>query len=235
MGNTDPAICDKYVTDLLNISRAIASEYLLEDILKLIVLVAGKFTGADTCSLWLVDQAKGDVLRLAATLGIDRNRVENPTLKMGEGVVGHVAQIKGLMAVENVLNEPRFKEKKMAERHSLVSMLSAPMLTEENEVAGVMNCFTCKAHRLAENEIALFENLANQASIVVQRAERMVRARVIEEELETVKKIEQAKRIVMERKNLAGVTAFGWLQKTSVDACKSMRETAEAILLAHRP
>jgi two-component system, response regulator PdtaR len=234
MDGTGPAVCGKYVDRLLDISRAIASEYLLDDLLKLVVLVAAKYVGVDICSLWLVDSAKGDELRLAATQALEKEYVENRTLKMGEGVVGRVALLKKAMAVENVLEEPCFKEKKMAERLSLVSMLSVPMLGEKNGILGVMTCFTCAPHRFAESEIALFQSVADRASVVVRSAERMVSARVIEEELETLKKIEQAKRIVMERKKLEDGTAFGWLQKASADSCKSMRETAEAVLLAHR-
>ncbi len=234
MDGTGSALCGKYVTNLLDIGRAIANEYLLDDLLKLVVLVATKYIGVDACSLWLLDRERGDVLRLAATQAMDMEHVRNRTLKMGEDVVGRVAILKQAMVVENILKDPAFKEKEMAEKLSLVSMLSVPMLAEANEIAGVMNVFACSPRRFSESEIALFQGVANQASVVVRSAERIVRARVIEEELETLKKIEQAKKIVMERKNLEGGTAFGWLQKTSKDACKSMRETAEAVLLAHR-
>ena len=145
----------------------------------------------------------GDTLRLASAQGIDKDRFENRTLRMGDGVAGRVAAERRFMAVENVLGDPLFKEKKMAKRLSIVSMLSVPMLIHENEVAGVMDFFTCKPRRFTEAEALSLSSVANGAATAVRSADRMVRVRVVEEELKNLRKIEEAKTIVMRRKSLA--------------------------------
>ena len=227
---------DNHVKSLLAIGSAIASEYLLDELLKLVVLAGARFNGCEKCSLWIVDEPAGDTLRLASAQGIDKDQFENRTLRMGEGVAGRVAAERRFMAVENVLGDPLFKEKKMAKRHSLVSMLSVPMLIHENEVAGVMDFFTCKPRRFTEAEALSLSSVANGAAAAFRSADRMVRARVVEEELKNLRKIEEAKRIVMRRKSLADdATAFQWMRDISVNTCKSIGQTAEAIILADRP
>ena len=59
---------DKYIKGITEISKAITSDQYLEDILKLIVMVAAKVTGVDICSLWLIEEGeKEKKARLKAT------------------------------------------------------------------------------------------------------------------------------------------------------------------------
>jgi response regulator NasT len=58
--------------------------------------------------------------------------------------------------------------------------------------------------------------------------------RTLEESLETRKIVDRAKGILMDSQGLKEAEAFRRIQKLSMDARKSMREVAEAILLAHQ-
>ncbi len=233
MDKIAPDTYDTYIKALSDISRAITSDLFIEDILKLIVLVTAKVTGMDICSLWLKDEGKADPkIRLAATQAFDPEYVKDRALTLDEGIVGYVASHNEQVVIKNVMEDTRFKEKDMARKLSLVSMLSVPMRILDDEVIGVLNCFTCDLHDFTEPEIHLITSVANQASVAISNARLMVRTRVIEEELATRKKIERAKEIIMERKGLAGDKAFRWLQKKSMDTRKSMREIAEAVLLS---
>ena len=107
---------DKYIKALMDISRAITSDLYLEDILKLILMVTAKVTGVDICSLWLIDEsAEPKMIRLKASQTIDPDYMKERSLKMDEGVVGHVATTCRTLMVQNVLEEPLFKEKELAE------------------------------------------------------------------------------------------------------------------------
>jgi signal transduction protein with GAF and PtsI domain len=66
-------------------------------------------------------------------------------LKLGEGVVGYVAQQNKPLAILDVLKESRYKEKALAKKEGLVSMLSVP-LTVKDKVIGVINCYTSYPH-----------------------------------------------------------------------------------------
>jgi len=224
---------DKYIKGLMDISRAITSDLYLEDILKLIVMVTAKVTGVEICSLWLVDESKEPpVIRLKATQAIDPDYIKDRSLGLHEGVVGHVFTEKRPLIVSNVLEEPRFKEKEMAQKLGLVSMLGVPLQIQDGKIIGVLNCFTAKSHIFSETEINLITTVANQAALAIMNTELMVKTQVIQEELETRKLVERAKEILMKRRDKTGDQAYRWMQKRSMTTRQSMRRVAEAILLS---
>jgi signal transduction protein with GAF and PtsI domain len=233
MENITSETYDKYLKALMDISRAITSDQYLEDILKLIVMVTARVTGVEICSLWLIDDSfSPKKIRLKATQAIDPEYVKDRSLNMDEGVVGLVATTKRPLIIENVLREPRFKEKDMAKKLGLVSMIGVPLEVKDKEVIGVVNCFTSEPHHFLEAEINLITAVANQAAVAILNTELMVKSKVIQEELETRKLVDRAKEILMTRHNMDGEEAYRWVQKKSMDSRKSMRQIAEAILLS---
>ena len=130
----------KQIQALSEISQAISSDQYLDDILKLIVTVTANVMDSKICSLWLLDERE-KALRIRATQTMSEEYLKERTLKLGEGVVGYVAQQNKPLAIPDVLKEPRYKEKELAKKEGLVSMLSVP-LTLKDKVIGVINCYT---------------------------------------------------------------------------------------------
>ena len=233
MEKIQPDNYDRYIKGLMDISRAITSDLYLEDILKLIVMVTAKVTGMEICSLWLIDETvTPPKIRLKATQAIEPDYLIDRSLHMNEGIVGFVATHKKPLVIGNVLKDPRFKEKEMARKLGLVSMLSVPLQVKNENVIGVLNCFTSAPHDFTETEINLATTVANQAAIAIVNTELMVKTKVIGEELETRKLVERAKEVLMRRRKMDGDEAFRWIQKRSMDSRKSMRHVAEAILIS---
>ena len=233
MEEITPETHEKYIKALMDISRVITSDLYLEDILKLIVMVTAKVTGVEICSLWLIDESvTPKKIRLKATQAIDPDYVKDRSLNMDEGVVGFVVTNKRPFTIKDVLKEPRFKEKEMAKKLGLVSMVGVPLQVKDEKVIGTLNCFTAKPHKFSETEVNLITAVANQAAAAIINTELMVKTKVIQEELETRKLVERAKEILMRRRKMDGNDAFQWIQKRSMDSRKSMRHVAEAILLS---
>jgi two-component system, response regulator PdtaR len=233
MEKADTETYDKYIKALMDISRAITSDFYLEDILKLIVMVTAKVTGYEICSLWLIDESTNPPkIRLKASQTIDPDYVKDRSLDLTEGVVGYVATQKQPLIIQDVLQEPLFKEKEMARKLGLVSMLSVPLQVRDGKVVGVLNCFTVKTYHFSETEVNLIRTVANQAAVGIMNTELMVKTRVIQEELETRKLVERAKEVLMRRRNKTGEESYRWIQKRAMDTRKSIRHVAEAILLS---
>jgi len=233
MDRVTPDIYDKYIKALMDISHAITSDLYLEDILKLIVMVTAKVTGVEICSLWLIDEdTTPPIIRLKATQAIEPDYVKDRALKMDEGVVGFVATTKRPLIIPDVLKEPRFKEKEMAKTLGLVSMVGVPLQNRDDNIIGVLNCFTTEPHEFSETEVNLITTVANQAAMAILNTQLMVKTKVIQEELETRKLVERAKEVLMQRRKLSGEEAYRWIQKRSMDTRKSLRLIAEAILLS---
>ena len=233
MYKIEPKTYDDYIQAITDISQAITSDLYLEELLKLIVMVTAKVTGVAICSLWLIDEtANPPKIRLKATQAIAPEYVKDRSLNLDEGVVGFVVSNKRPLTIKNVLRNRRFKEKEMARKLGLVSMVGVPLRLKDDKVIGVLNCFTSTPHDFSETEVNLLTAVANQAAVAILNTELMVKTRVIQEELETRKLVERAKEILMQRMHLNGEAAYRWLQKQSMDSRKSMRQVAEAVLLS---
>lgn len=220
---------EKHIEALTRISQAITSDRYIEDILRLVVTVTAETMHSKICSLWLLHH--GDkTLRLRATQSISEDYLAERSLKLGEGIVGQVALSREPRAVLNVLGESDYKEKKLAKKEGLVSMLSVPMVVKER-VIGVLNCYTSHSHEFTETEKNVLTAVANAAAVAIENTELMVKTKVILEELESRKLIERAKDILMVRRKMSGADAYRWIQRRSMDVRKSMREIAEAIIL----
>lgn len=223
-----------YIKALTDISRAITSDLFIEDILKLIVMVTAKVTGVEICSLWIInEQEKPPRIRLKTTQSISPDYIKDRALDMDEGVVGYVVTHKEPFILKDVLKSDLFKEKEMAKKLGLVSMVGIPLKTKEEKVIGVLNCFTATPHDFSDTEVNLLTAVANQSAIAIVNTELMVKTRVIQEELESRKKIEQAKEVLMDTRKMNGEEAYTWIRKKSMDSRKSLREVAEAVILSN--
>jgi len=158
----------KEINALLEISKAIASGLYLEDVLRLIVTVTANLMSSKICSLWILDE-RDQKLKLKATQSISEEYLKERSLAMGEGVVGHVAVHNRPMAILNVLKEPLYKEKDLAKKEGLVSMLSVPMCIKER-VIGVINCYTSYPHSFSKSEEEMLTTVANQAAICIDNS-----------------------------------------------------------------
>jgi signal transduction protein with GAF and PtsI domain len=212
------------------ISKAITSELYLEDILRLVVTVTAEVMDSNTCSLMLIDE-KTNELVVRATQSISEEYNKKPPLKIGEGIAGKAVKENRPIAVKDVVKEKEYKHKDIAKRESLNSLLCVP-LSVKGKVIGVINCYTSKPHNFSDEEIEILTTIANQAAVAIENTELIVKSKVIQEELETRKRIERAKGILMRDEGLTEEQAYLKIRKYSMDNRKTMREVAEAIILA---
>ena len=221
---------EEQIKALSKISKAIASDLYLEDILRLIVTVTAEVMGSNICSLMLIDEKNNELL-IRATQSMSEGYNKKPPLKVGEGIAGKVAKENKPMVVKDVTKEKEYKYKNIAEKEGLCSLLCVP-LTVKGKVIGVVNCYTSTSHDFTETEIEVLTSIANQAAVAIENTELMVKSRVIQEELETRKILERAKGILMREEQLTEEEAYLRIRKYSMDHRKTMREVAEAIILS---
>jgi len=220
-----------YIDTLTKISRAITSDLYLEDVLKLIVTLTANVMKAKICALWLIDERTKE-LRIRATQAMSKEYLKERSIKLGEGIVGLVAKEKEPLSIYNVLSDNRYKEKKLAKKENLVSMLSVPMMVKKKAI-GVINCYTTLPHKFTKSEASLLSAVANQAAVAIENTELMVKTKIIQEELEARKRIERAKGILMKEQKLNEDEAYRLMRKSSMDKRLPMKDIAEAIILAY--
>ena len=220
-----------YLDTLNKISKAVTSDLYLGDILKLIVTLTANVMKAKICSLWILDERTKE-LKIRATQAMSEEYLKERSLKTGEGIVGLVAKDKKPLVIADVLKDPRYKEKKLAKKENLVSMVSVPMMVKKR-VIGVINCYTTSEYKFVKGDIDLLSVVANQAAVAIENTELMVKSKVIHEELEARKRVEKAKGILMKEQRLTEEEAYNLIRKSSMNKRVHMKEIAEAIILSY--
>ncbi len=222
---------EDYLKTLNKISRAITSDLYLEDILKLIVTLTANVMKAKVCNVWLIDEKKQE-FNIKATQSMHQEYLKKRTMKLNEGIVGLVAREKKPKIIFNVLKDEQYKEKNLARKEGLVSMASVPMMVRD-KIIGVLNVYTTNPYNFTKTDVNLLSTVANQAAVAIEKTELIVETKIIQEELETRKKVERAKGILMREKNISEEEAFSLIRKSSMNKRIPMKEVAEAIILTY--
>src|SRR5213594_237601 len=133
-------------------------------------VVIGRTTdamGAEVSSLYLLERSDG-LLRLVATNGLNRGGIGRATLRVGEGIVGWVANARIPLATRDVRTEPRWKWVPEVDEKRFTSMLSVPVLARD-EVIGVMSVQTVEPRDFGREEIDFLQTIANQVAGIIEK------------------------------------------------------------------
>lgn len=227
--------CDPSLNELLHLSRTIVDEKYLEDILQLVVMVIAHVTDIHICSLWLIDGDKRlRKIHMRASYALEPDCIQYRSLGVNEGLVGFIARQGRPVQVKNILADNRFKEKRMAKKLGLASMLGLPLKAKDGCTIGVITCFTTEPYTFSREEINRITLAARQAANAIQNTELMVRTQIACEELETQRLLTQARDVLMHQHGIRQEEADRMIQTLSIDALKSPRQIAESILLSKR-
>lgn len=220
----------RQVETLSQVSATITSGRLLEEVLHLLVTMTAEMMGSAICSIMLLDQ-EHDELRIAATQSLSESYRRKPNLKVGQSISGRALKDRRPIAVLDVTKDPGYTYPDLARKEGLCSLLSVPMLVK-NKPIGVINSYTAHEHLFTAEEIKVLQAVANQAAITIENTSLMEKSFEMQEALEVRKLVERAKGQLMRSKHITEEDAFRVMQRQSMDTRRSMREIAEAILLA---
>jgi len=220
----------KQIEAISKVANLITSGMYLEELLRLVVQVTAEVMNSKISSLMLLDPDKKELV-VKATQSISEAYNKKPNILLGEGIAGIVAKDNKSICVLDVKEDTQYLNQDVAKKEGLCSLACVP-LAVKGRVIGVLNCYTSKKHKFSKNELDLLAALANQAAIAIENAELDLRARSAEEALTIRKLVERAKDILSQDANIPSSEAYRLIQKQSMDMRKSMREVAEAIILA---
>jgi Nif-specific regulatory protein len=136
----------------------IAGEVELDDLVATFAARVARALGADRATLWLIDNATGEIRSRVATLP------ELPELRVptGHGVVGHVARTGELINLRDVGADPRW-DVAIAQRigYPVTSMLTAPIV-RRGLIRGVLQVLNKRDGAFGERDEAFVRVLAEQ-------------------------------------------------------------------------
>ena len=215
---------------LYEVSRAVVSNRYLEEILSLVVGLTAEVVGSKICSLMLLDEKKQELV-IQATQSLSEAYRSKPPIKVGESVSGRAVQMRQAITVRDVKAEPGYKYPEIAREEGLTSLVAVPMRLKDR-VIGVLNCYTTEERTFTAEEIQLLQGVANQAALAIENTRLLAERVATQEALETRKKVERAKGILIKRHRVGEEEAYRMLQKQSMDKRRSLKEVAEALIIS---
>ncbi|WP_447598837.1 GAF domain-containing protein [Nitrospira sp. Nam80] len=215
---------------LSQVSATVSSSRLIDDVLQLIVTMTAQMMGSKICSIMLLDESSNE-LRIGSTQSLSEQYRRKPNVKVGQSISGRAVQERRPIIVADVTREQDFMYRELAQREGLCSLLCVPMMVREKAI-GVINSYTSKPHVFTTEDVKLLQAIGNQAAIAIDHTTLLEKSFEMQEALQVRKLLERAKGYLMRSKKLSEEEAFKLIQRQSMDLRKSMREIAEAILLA---
>src|SRR5919197_3662433 len=152
---------------LQEVAQLAASARDWDEMLRIVIDRTTAAMRAEVSSLYLLEKSEG-LLRLVATNGLNRGGIGRATLRLGEGIVGWVANARVPLAARDVRTEPRWKWVPEVDEKRFVSMLSVPVVARD-EVIGVMNVQTVEPRDFGREEIDFLQTIANQVAGIIEK------------------------------------------------------------------
>lgn len=208
----------------------ITSSRYIEEILNLITGLTADMMNSKICSIMLLDDT-GMELEIKATQALSQEYRSKPNLKVGQSISGLAVKEKRPITVLDVTKESLYMYPDIARREGVKSLLSVPMMLKDR-VIGVVNSYTSKEHHFTDEEIKLLQIVAHQAAIAIENTKLLNKTIAMEEALDTRKSVERAKGVLMKRHGISEEEAFRIIQKQSMNTRRTMKEIADAVILA---
>lgn len=154
---------------LIELSRLINSTLDTSEIRKRAISASTRLMEAEAGSLLLVDPETGELF-FETAIGEKATEVKKIRLKKGQGIAGWVVEKGESVIIHDVRNDPRFF-KGVDEKSEFVTrdMICAPAKTKE-KILGVLQAINKRKGPFSEDDIEIFNALANQVAIAVENA-----------------------------------------------------------------
>ncbi len=214
---------------LHEIGERIAASDPLSTVLKLVVEFVSTVVKCDSCFLYVLE---GNDLILRASQNPHAEVLNRLTLRMGQGITGWVAENKKPVAIASrASSDPRFQSFHELPEDRFEAFLSVPILCRD-KLVGVINLQHRESHVHSQREIHLVSTIGFLVGPEIELARLEAEDSKFSELSEARQLVKSAQEILQRDLGIAEEDASLVLQRESRERRKSMKEIAEAILIA---
>ncbi len=167
---TKEDIYHRELDTLLRFSAVINSSLKLEEVLDIAMKWAEEFMDAEASSVYELDEEEQQLfIRLAR--GEKKTPVKDITLKVGQGIAGHVVQTGRPMVVQDVAGEKQFSDKfDRLTGFKTRALISVPLI-HRNKTIGVLQVINKRSNQpFTENDLELLTGMGRQIAIAMENA-----------------------------------------------------------------
>src|SRR6202167_4002554 len=215
---------------LAAVAQAISAESYLERILQAISEMLAETLDSAVCSILLVDDEKKE-LTVSAARCSSPDYMHRMPIRMEGSLIEYVIRQGHPIIIPNIHNEKQYRYPELARNVGVYSLLAAP-LTSQGKVIGSINIYTRDERTFSDDEVGFVKVVAGQAAIAIQNARLMSETLDMKRTLEARKLIDRAKCILQYKHSLTEEEAYLRLRNESRRVRRSMRDLAEAVILA---
>jgi K+-sensing histidine kinase KdpD len=172
----DPVHKMKSLEKLLEVNLYLNTTPNLETLLGRIISISKDVLQAYSTSIILIDEEKRELFfqkvydSMDEKVKSDETALKRLTLRIGEGIAGHVVQTGQPLIINDVQNDPRFSRK--ADRTTGVTtknMIAIPLKTKDKAI-GVMEVINRIEGDFSEEDMPMCLALGNVASVAIENA-----------------------------------------------------------------
>src|SRR5437763_14338590 len=184
---------------LLDITKTISRSLDLQEVLNLVMDTLDSLIPYDAAGIYLVKCSRpfGEwesgldetcVFHTEAVRGYDIADMQELRLKMGEGLIGHVAVSGKPFISPDVRNEPRYVNARARTKSEMV----APIISNE-EVIGVFDLESDELNAYQNDDLEVLMLLASQVAIIIEKVmlhEHLIEKQRLETQLEVARQVQ---------------------------------------------
>lgn len=178
---------------LLDITKLISRSVDLDEVLNLVMDTLGSLLPYDAAGIYLIEQTNDDgnpyVFKSKVIRGYEISfELIEPRLRMGEGLLGQVAQTGRPIISPDVSRDPRY----FAARKRTRSEMVAPIISNDR-VIGAFDLESDHINAYSEDDLSLLQLLSSQVAIIIEKDhlyEQVVEKKRIETQLEIARQVQ---------------------------------------------
>jgi signal transduction histidine kinase len=142
--------------------------------------------GAERGSIFILKENGKDLI-LKIARGMEVNEEQDMVKRLGEGVVGRVAESKKPIFVQNIAKDNRFENFKARKSYRTPSFICAPLLIKDVLIGVINIADKTSGQKFSENELQLLDFLSSQIALNFRRIQLYEKFKKIVKESKTLK------------------------------------------------
>jgi signal transduction histidine kinase len=130
----------------------------------------------------LLLEEQSQILSYRVHRGLGKEFVEGVRLRLGEGIIGRVAQSGKAILLEDISTDPRVAYPTLVNAEGLRAFIAVPLRTKDN-VLGVINVASRKTRHFTTNDTYLLHAIGDQLGVAIEQSRLYERLRKARERL----------------------------------------------------
>jgi phosphoserine phosphatase RsbU/P len=183
---------------LLDITQKISRSLDLQEVLNLVMDTLGSLIPYDAAGIYVLrnynahknaQTDEASAFHAEAVRGYDIEELQFCQLKMGEGIIGHVALTGQPVISPDVRHDGRYVNARQETRSEMV----APIISTNDEVIGVFDLESDQLNAYTDNDLEVLLLLAAQVAIIIEKVmlhQQLIEKKRLEGQLEVARQVQ---------------------------------------------